>query len=55
MLTVEDIARVLQCSARTVRREIQMGRFPRPDVKIGSLIRWKPATVQTFLDGGAAA
>ena len=39
MLTVDQVAKLLGCSARTVRRLIDSGRIPTP-VRLGALVRW---------------
>ena len=42
LLNVLDVAHLLSCSARHVRRLSDSGRMPRP-VKLGTLARWKRA------------
>ena len=48
MLTVQDVARMLNCSSRTVYRLTDTGRMPRP-VKLGALIRWPRETVTRWI------
>ncbi len=48
MLTVHDVARMLNCSARTVYRLTDTGRMPKP-VKLGALIRWPRETVTHWI------
>jgi excisionase family DNA binding protein len=51
MLTVHDVARMLNCSARTVYRLCDSGRMPRP-VKLGALVRWPRKTVAQWIAEG---
>ena len=51
MLTVHDVARMLNCSARTVYRLTDSGRMPRP-VKLGALVRWSRTTLEQWITDG---
>ena len=51
MLTVHDVARMLNCSARTVYRLCDNGRMPRP-VKLGALVRWPRDLVERWVACG---
>ena len=51
LLTVDDIARLLRCSSRTVYRLTDSGRIPRP-VKLGALVRWPKTTIETWIGEG---
>ena len=51
MLTVHDVARMLNCSARTVYRLTDAGRMPRP-VKLGALVRWRRENVENWISQG---
>ncbi len=51
MLTVHDVARMLNCSARTVYRLVDSGRMPRP-VKLGALVRWPGRVVESWIGEG---
>jgi excisionase family DNA binding protein len=51
MLTVHDVARMLNCSTRTVYRLTDSGRMPRP-VKLGALIRWPCAIIEQWITNG---
>jgi len=51
MLTVHDVARMLNCSARTVYRLADSGRIPRP-VKLGALVRWPREVVEQWIADG---
>ena len=51
MLTVHDVARMLNCSSRTVYRLTDTGRMPRP-VKLGALIRWPLETIKKWIADG---
>jgi excisionase family DNA binding protein len=51
MLTVHDVARMLNCSARTVYRLTDAGKMPRP-VKLGALVRWPREVVEQWIAAG---
>ena len=51
LLNVLDVAHLLSCSARHVRRLSDAGRMPRP-VKLGTLARWKRAEIEQWLAAG---
>jgi len=51
MLTVHDVARMLNCSARTVYRLVDTGRMPRP-VKLGALVRWPRQAIEQWINAG---
>lgn len=51
MLTVHDVARVLNCSTRTVYRLTDSGRMPRP-IKLGVLVRWPREVVESWIERG---
>jgi len=51
MLTVDQVARMLCCSPRTVRRLTDAGRMPRP-VKLNALVRWHRETVENWINQG---
>ena len=51
MLTVHDVARMLNCSARTIYRLTDSGRMPRP-VKLNALVRWPREVVQQWIADG---
>lgn len=42
--TVGDVAKLLGCSTRHVRRLADAGRMPRPLATIGRLVRWRCST-----------
>lgn len=48
LLTMRDLTKSLGVCRRTLEREIQRGRFPRP-VKIGSASRWPVSDVAAYL------
>ncbi|MGB2819475.1 MAG: helix-turn-helix domain-containing protein [Phycisphaerae bacterium] len=51
MLTVHDVARMLNCSARTVYRLTDSGRMPRP-ARLRALVRWPKATIERWIEEG---
>ena len=50
-LTVHDVARMLNCSARTIYRLTDAGRMPGP-VKLGALVRWPREQVEAWIADG---
>jgi len=50
-MTVQEVADLLHCSARTVYRLADGGRMPRP-VRLGALVRWHRATINEWIDAG---
>lgn len=62
VLLIDDIARALRTSVRTVRRGLQLGTFPihpmtspRASIGIDKRYRWARADVEHFLAGGFQA
>ena len=51
MLTVHDVARMLNCSARTVYRLTDAGKIPRP-VKLNALVRWGREDIENWINQG---
>ena len=51
MLTVHDVARMLNCSAKTIYRLTDAGKMPRP-VKLNALVRWRRETVENWISQG---
>ncbi len=51
MLTVHDVARMLNCSARTIYRLTDAGKMPRP-VKLNALVRWPREVIEHWIAGG---
>lgn len=49
MLSSKTISSVLDVPMKTLRRAIESGRFPRPDLKFGIQYRWKQSTVEEFV------
>lgn len=48
--SLQDVARALSVSRRTLERLVAAGRFPKADVQIGKMPRWKPQTVRNWVD-----
>jgi predicted DNA-binding transcriptional regulator AlpA len=53
LLSLEDLCRILGCSRRKVETMKSSGRLPVPDLHIGRLPRWKPASIRAWLDNQA--
>ena len=51
MLSVDDVAGLLACSARHIYRLADMGRMPRP-VKLGALVRWSRSVILDWIAAG---
>ncbi len=51
MLTVHDVARMLNCSVGTICRLADSGRMPRP-VKLGGMVRWPREAVESWIGQG---
>ena len=43
LLTIDDVAELLRCSTRHVRRLSDSGKMPAP-VRLGTLLRWRDQT-----------
>lgn len=52
-LRIADVAEAVGISRRSLERLIVAGRFPRADVKVGTMGLWKPVTIKAWMDGGA--
>jgi predicted DNA-binding transcriptional regulator AlpA len=52
LLSVADLARVLNGSRRTIERLRAAGKLPRPDLHIGTMPRWKAETIRCWIEGG---
>ncbi|MGH7138678.1 MAG: helix-turn-helix transcriptional regulator [Pirellulales bacterium] len=52
LMTVDDLARELRTSAKTIRRMDQAGRLPR-GIKIGHSRRWARQTIIAWIAAGA--
>ena len=51
MLTVNDVAKLLACSPRTVYRLADQGNIPQP-AKIGGMVRWSRALLEQWITDG---
>ncbi|MFO8006214.1 MAG: helix-turn-helix domain-containing protein [Candidatus Brocadiia bacterium] len=51
MMKVQDVAKALNCSTRTVYRLADSGRMPRP-VKLGALVRWPRQVIEQWIADG---
>lgn len=54
LLTVNEVAKRLHCSARTVYRLCDAGRMPRP-LRIGTLVRWHEPVIEAWIADGCPA
>ena len=51
LISVCDVAEMLQVSPRTVFRLADAGKIPRP-LKIGKSVRWKRAELEQWIEAG---
>lgn len=51
MLTIDQVARLLNCSTRTVYRLNDAGQMPRP-VRLGALVRWNRSEIEQWIADG---
>ena len=49
LLSTKHICEALDVSDRGLRRWVSSGKFPSHDVKIGTSLRWKTATLVDFI------
>jgi predicted DNA-binding transcriptional regulator AlpA len=52
LMTVDDLARELRTSGKTITRMEQSGRLPRP-IKVGRAKRWSRQTIVAWIASGA--
>lgn len=53
--TLDDVATYLSVCRRTTERMLATGKLPKPDVRLGKLMRWKPETIFAWLNRRAEA
>lgn len=51
LIDVRDVATMLSCSSRTIRRLADSARMPRP-VRVGALLRWSRAAIEEWFRDG---
>ena len=51
-LRLDELAAALGVSRRAIERERSAGRFPRPDLTIGRMPLWRPATIRAWVERG---
>lgn len=51
LMTINQVAKILGCSTRHVRRLVDANRIPRP-IKLGALLRWIKTDVDCWLAAG---
>jgi excisionase family DNA binding protein len=47
-----ELTATLGISRRAAERMVAAGTLPSPDVRIGRLVRWKPSTIQAWINAG---
>ena len=51
LYSIDDVARILNCSTRHVRRLVDTRRIPQP-VKLGALLRWVKTDIEQWIAAG---
>ena len=51
LLSVDDVAAILNCSSRHVRRLADSSRMPAP-IRLSTLIRWRQCDIDSWLADG---
>lgn len=51
LLNVWELADLLNCSPKAIRRWADSGRIPRP-IKLGSLVRFDKESIEKWIDAG---
>ncbi len=51
LIDIEQVAHILGCSSRHVRRLIDSRRMPHP-IKLGALTRWTKVTIDNWIAAG---
>lgn len=49
---LDEVARRLGISRRTIERLRSAGRFPKPDLTIGKMPLWRPETIHAWIERG---
>jgi predicted DNA-binding transcriptional regulator AlpA len=49
---LDEVAATLGVSRSTIERERRAGRFPRPDLTVGKMPLWRPATIRRWVEEG---
>jgi hypothetical protein len=52
LLSIDDLAAILNCSRRLVERMRSAGKVPKPDMHVGRCPRWMPETLRRWIAGG---
>lgn len=52
LLSARDLAGVLGVSVRSIWRWVSSGRLPKPDLRYGQLVRWRPETITAWIANG---
>lgn len=54
LISIDVLAKRLDCSSRHIRRLVDSGRIPRP-IKLGALLRWIRADIDQWIAAGCPA
>ena len=50
LMSIAEISKALGIGIRTLWRWVSSGQFPKPDLSIGRVRRWKVETIQAWID-----
>lgn len=53
LLSIADIEAKTGISQRTLWRWVSAGQFPKPDLSVGRIRRWRAQTVQSWIESQA--
>ncbi len=53
LLSQADLAKILNAGLRTVERMRSAGKLPKPDLFVGKMPRWRPATIGAWIEAQA--
>jgi len=51
LITVEDVANLMQVSTRTIWRLLSAGKIPTP-LRIGKSVRWRTNQIENWIEAG---
>jgi predicted DNA-binding transcriptional regulator AlpA len=48
----DDITALTGLSRRLLERQLSAGKMPRPDLRVGRRVLWRPSTIKSWIGGG---
>jgi hypothetical protein len=55
LLSINDLAALLNCSRRLIESMRAAGKVPKPDFKAGKMPRWRAETIRRWIEDGGKA